>query len=106
MTITDTQIDAVARMLNALGEGSRLRIVRALWEGPASVGQIVEATALKQANVSKQLSILVDAGILDRRREGTSIIYFIALPLVRDLCQLVCQGARQVAAKRLEALED
>ncbi|MBL8701380.1 MAG: winged helix-turn-helix transcriptional regulator [Alphaproteobacteria bacterium] len=104
MSITDNQIDAVALLLGALGEASRLRIVRALWDGPAAVGQIVAETGLKQANVSKQLGLLVDAGILARRREGVSIIYAIALPMVRELCSLVCEGARQVAMRRLEAL--
>lgn len=104
MSITDNQIDAVAQLLGALGEPSRLRIVRALWDGPAAVGQIVVDTGLKQANVSKQLGLLVDAGILSRRRDGLSVIYAIALPMVRELCGLVCDGARQVAVRRLEAL--
>ena len=104
MSITDNQIDAVALLLGALGEPSRLRIVRALWDGPSAVGQIVADSGLKQANVSKQLGLLVDAGILTRRREGLSVIYAIALPMVRELCSLVCEGARQVAVRRLEAL--
>lgn len=104
MAITDNQIDAVAQLLGALGEPSRLRIVRALWDGPSPVGQIVEATGLKQANVSKQLGVLVEAGILSRRKDGLSVIYAIALPMVRELCDLVCEGARQVAVRRLEAL--
>lgn len=104
MTITDAQIDVVARLLAALGEPSRLRIVRALWDGEAAVGEIVGTTGLKQANVSKQLGVLVEAGILARRRDGVSVIYSIALPMVRDLCGLVCEGARQVAQRRLDAL--
>lgn len=104
MSITDSQIDAVARLLAALGEPSRLRIVRALWDGEAAVGEIVAATGLKQANVSKQLGLLVESGILSRRREGLSVIYAIALPMVRELCGLVCEGARQVAVRRLEAI--
>lgn len=96
MPIADTEIADVARLLAILGEPSRLRIVRAVWERPQAVNRIVEATGLKQANVSKQLGCLVEAGILDRRRDGVSVIYFIALPLVRDLCRLVCAGVRQI----------
>ncbi|CBS88510.1 putative transcriptional regulator, ArsR family (plasmid) [Azospirillum lipoferum 4B] len=96
MPIADTEIADVARLLAILGEPSRLRIVRAVWERPQAVNRIVEATGLKQANVSKQLGCLVEAGILGRRRDGVSVIYFIALPLVRDLCRLVCAGVRQI----------
>lgn len=105
MAISDRDIEAVARLLSALGEPSRLKIVRALWEAPASVGAIVRVTGLKQANVSKQLALLAAAGVLDRRREGTSVIYFIAVPLIRDMCELVCEGARQVTAQRAGTLE-
>ncbi len=106
MPIADTEIAGVARLLAVLGEPSRLRIVRAVWERPQAVNRIVEATGLKQANVSKQLGCLVDAGILGRRRDGVSVIYFIALPLVRDLCRLVCDSVRQIDDGKARLAED
>jgi DNA-binding transcriptional ArsR family regulator len=102
VAIADAQIDVVARLLAALGEPSRIRIIRALWDGPLSVGEITDAAGLKQSNASKQLAMLVDAGVLSRRREGSAVYYEIALPMVRDLCALVCDGARQVALARYE----
>lgn len=100
MALADEQVEEVAALLRALGEPSRLRILRALWERPATVGAIVDATGMKQANVSKQLALLYSAGIVARNRQGTSIIYHIALPIVRDLCALVCQGADEIAMRK------
>ncbi len=105
MAIDSQQIDQVARILAVLGEPSRLRILSALMDKPLSVNQIIAATGLKQANVSKQLSILFDSGLVARQREGVSVQYRIALPLLYDLCGLVCEGAREIAARRLAAFD-
>jgi len=105
MAIDSQQIDQVARILAVLGEPSRLRILSAMMDKPLSVNQIIAATGLKQANVSKQLSILLVSGLVARQREGVSVQYRIALPLLYDLCGLVCEGAREIAARRLAAFD-
>lgn len=102
--MNDSQIEAAATLLSVLGEPSRLRILRELWEGPRSVGEIVEHTGLKQSNVSRQLALLFEAGIVARDKQGTSRHYSIALPIVRDLCALVCEGAETAARRKAEAL--
>lgn len=105
MAIEAHQIDNVARLLSVLGEASRLRIISSLMAGPLSVGEIVAQTGFKQANVSKQLALLFDAGLVSRQREGVSIRYQIALPFLYDLCALVCDGTRQIASQRLASFE-
>jgi DNA-binding transcriptional ArsR family regulator len=72
--------------------------------GPVSVGELVEKSGLKQANISKQLGILQSAGIVSRRQDGNRAIYSIALPLVFELCELVCNGMDQQAVERAAAL--
>ena len=106
MAMTDGQIEGAARLLAVLGEPSRLKILRVLWEAPRSVGEIVEATGLKQSNVSRQLGLLHGAGIVARTPQGTRVLYEIALPVVRDLCGLVCEGAQLAAEKRINGLRD
>ncbi|WP_428940355.1 ArsR/SmtB family transcription factor [Fontivita pretiosa] len=101
--LTEAQLQAVAQLFHVLSEPTRLRIVQLLQRGPASVGQIVSQLGQKQANVSKQLSILLQAGIVRRQQQGNRAIYAIAMPLVLDLCHLVCahvaNQARQQAAR-------
>jgi len=84
------QLTAVARLFAVLSESSRLALLQLLQAGPLTVNELVEASGMKQANVSKQLAILHDSHLVKREREGTSIRYEIADPLVYALCNLVC----------------
>jgi DNA-binding transcriptional ArsR family regulator len=103
-SLDDAQLQAVAQLFGVLSEGSRLRILQTLQAGPSSVGDLVGRSGLKQANVSKQLAILQSAGIIDRRQDGNRAIYSIKLPLVFELCDLVCQGVARQAAERAAML--
>lgn len=102
--LSDAQLAAVAELFDVLSEPSRLRILRVLHDGPCDVGRIVEASDFKQANVSKQLGVLLSSGVVTRRQEGNRAIYSIALPMVFDLCELVCKGVAQEAEARAAAL--
>ena len=97
------QLQAVARLFEVLAEPTRLDILQNLKQKSLSVNEIVSATDCKQANVSKQLGILHDAGLLDRRREGNQVFYSIADPMIFDLCSLVCGKLRKDAQQQLAA---
>ena len=98
------QLQAVADLFAVLSEESRLRILQILKNGPANVGELVEQSRLKQANVSKQLGTLLTAGVIARRQEGNRAYYSIAMPVVFDLCAAVCDGVAKQAATRAAAL--
>jgi DNA-binding transcriptional ArsR family regulator len=100
----EAQLHAVADLFSVLSEASRLRILQVLHDGPATVGQIMDATGFKQANASKQLGILHAAGVLAREKDGNAVRYSIRLPLVFDLCTLVCAGLREEAEARAKLL--
>ena len=84
------QLSAVARLFTVLSEPSRLVLLQALHGGPLTVSQLVKACAMKQANVSKHLGVLHDHHLVKREREGISIRYEIADPMIFALCNLVC----------------
>ena len=100
----EEQLQAVAELFSVLSEPTRLRILQTLQQGSASVGQIMDATCIKQANASKQLGILYQSGVLQREKQGNQVVYSIRMPLVYDLCDLVCDGLRDEARKALRAL--
>ena len=81
------QLAAVSRLFGALSESSRLQLLQALHDGPMSVNELVEATGLKQANVSKQLALLFEAHLVKRERQGTTVLYEISDPMVFSLCE-------------------
>lgn len=83
-------LDLVAARFRMLAEPMRLRLLHALHDCELSVTQLVEATAATQANVSKHLGLMLDAGLLRRRKDGLNVFYAIADPMVFELCDLVC----------------
>lgn len=55
-----------------------------------NVMEVCEATGLGQANLSKHLKVMTQAGILSRQPKGTSAYYEIIDPLVFEFCELAC----------------
>ena len=65
----------LAALFKALGDSLRLQIVRLLKSDSLSVSELCEVFDLRQSALSHHLKILVEAGLLVRRREGTAIFY-------------------------------
>ena len=83
-------LHSVADYFSILSEPMRLKILNLLREDEKCVQQLVETTNTSQANVSKHLKVMLQAGILSRRTEGTSAYYRVEDELIFELCQLVC----------------
>ncbi len=58
----------------ALADVNRLRMVRRLAEGPATVGDLIETVGLSQPLVSWHVSMLRAAGIVETRRAGREVL--------------------------------
>ena len=97
-------MELIARRFRTLGEPYRLRLLQVLEPGEKTVGEMVDALDGNQPNISKHLQILHGAGVVSRRREGTSIHYSISDPVVFKLCELVCRGAAERSREELEEL--
>ena len=104
LALGEAQIQAIAELFAVLSEPTRLRILQTLQRGPATVGQIMDAADIKQANASKQLGILHQAGVLAREKEGNQVRYSIRMPLIFDLCDVVCSSLRDEAEARAKLL--
>ena len=102
----------VADYFKVLSEVSRLQVLCCLKAGAKNVTEIIEETGLGQANVSKHLKILAQAGIVTRQPRGVSVYYEITDPLIFELCELVCDRLAQRLQeqshqlKKLEALRE
>ncbi|MDA0267758.1 MAG: metalloregulator ArsR/SmtB family transcription factor [Cyanobacteria bacterium] len=90
--LSPAALGLMASFFKVLSEASRLQIVCVLQTGSKNVTEIIEATGLGQANVSKHLKMLTQAGIVSRQPQGVSVYYQIANPFVFDLCKLVCDA--------------
>ncbi len=69
-----SQVD-ILKVFKALGDEARLRILRAVEIAELSVAEIVTALKMPQSSVSRHLKPLRDSGLLETRRDGTSVFY-------------------------------
>lgn len=92
-------LDMVAERFKVLAEPMRLRLIYSLMDGEKSVTQLVEETGSLQANVSKHLGMMLDAGVVGRRKEGLRAYYRVTDESIYELCDLVCGSIQD----RLEA---
>jgi DNA-binding transcriptional ArsR family regulator len=97
-------LERVARLFGVLAEPTRLAILQKLKTRPMPVKELVELLDARQANVSKQLGILYEAGLVERQREGGMVVYSISEPMIFQLCHLVCDKLRRDAEREIEAL--
>lgn len=93
----------IAARFRILAEPARLLILNTLLEGELTVSDLVDATGLNQANVSKHLGLLRTSGFVDRRKEGVYAWYRVADPSVVQLCEIMC-GRLEAHAEERTAL--
>ena len=97
-------VDLVALRFRALGDPLRIRLIEHLLDGEASVHELVASTGANQQNVSKHLGVLLHAGIVGRRKEGTFAYYRIVDEVVHRLCEQVCESVERQHAELGAAL--
>jgi len=93
--LPDPLADLIAHRFRVLGEPMRIKLLDRLREGPATVGELQEATGASQQNVSKHMGVLRAAGFVSRTKQGNFSRYSIADNAVFDLCDTVCGGLRE-----------
>ena len=84
-----------ARVLKALANESRLMIVDRLSRGEASAGELVALVGTDASTVSKHLSILRAHGIVEDRRQGSSVYYRLLTPCVLNFFTCATDVLRQ-----------
>jgi methanogenic corrinoid protein MtbC1 len=79
-------------ILDELADASRRAILEQLRTGPKSVMELVEATALKQPNVSNHLAKMRERGLVVAQRSGRQVFYSLANPLVEAVLTTALSG--------------
>lgn len=95
--------EMIAQRLRVIGDPMRIRILDLLREEELSVNAITDALGTSQQNASKHLGVLLQAGIVARRKEGTTALYRVADAGVYELCEQVC-GGLQAQISEINAL--
>lgn len=95
--MTPAMLERVAEQFRALSEPSRLALMSELFAGERNVSELVDATGLSLANVSKHLGILHQAGWVSRRKDGLHVVYALADDRTQQLCDMMCARVRERA---------
>ena len=103
--LTEEAIGQVAGYFKLLSEPLRLRILQVLREGERTVQQLVDELHCSQANVSKHLRLLLDGGLVARRKEGLNAYYRLADPVIDSLCGIVCNRQQGLLESRVAAFQ-
>jgi len=86
-----------ARLFRVLGHPVRVRILELLREGERAVGSMQSELGLDSGATSQHLAALRGVGVVETRREGTSVLYRIDDPGVFELLD----AGRAIITRRL-----
>ena len=98
--------------LRALADPTRLRIMRLLADMELAVGELAQVLGQSQPRVSRHVRILCDAGLAERRREGSWAFLRIAIgesrapPLGAAVARLLAAGEGEDAGFAARCAED
>jgi ArsR family transcriptional regulator len=84
-----TQYKAQARILKALAHPTRLFIVDELSRGERCVCELTGMIGVEMPTVSRHLSQLRNAGILDDEKRGSQVFYRLRVPCVLNFFKCV-----------------
>ena len=93
-------LELVAGRFKALSEPTRLSLLAQILDSEKTVTELVKATGLSQPNVSKHLTMLSEAGVVSRRREGLHVHYSVADESVTALIQSAYDAMAKQFAER------
>jgi ubiquinone/menaquinone biosynthesis C-methylase UbiE len=71
-------LDPALAGLNAAGEETRLRLLALLAQSELTVSEVVTILGQSQPRISRHLKLLVEAGLIERRREGAWAFFRLA----------------------------
>jgi len=86
-----------ANLFRVLGHPARVRVLELLHEGERSVGALQAELGLDSGGTSQHLAALRRIGLVESRREGTSVYYRVEDPTVFDLLD----AGRAIITRRL-----
>ncbi len=100
----DTSFRLHAELCKVLTDPKRLLLIDALRDAERCVGELAEQIGMSLPNASQHLSVLRHAGLVEARREGTTVHYRLVEPRIAEACDIVHQivADRRADRRRLD----
>ncbi len=102
--LSEEALEMIANRFRLLSDPMRLKILHTLGDEEMNVTDLVNTTGAGQANVSKHLGTLLNAGIVSRRKEGLNSIYRVSDKTIFELCEAVCSRLKKQLETHQNAL--
>lgn len=84
-----------AEIIKAIAHPLRIAIIDFLRTGPQCVCDIAKQVRSERSNVSRHLSVMVSAGVLDSRKDGLKVIYSLKTPCILNFFSCVTKCLQQ-----------
>jgi ArsR family transcriptional regulator len=97
--------EARARVIKAMAHPSRLLIMDELSKGERCVCDLTELVGSDTSTVSKHLSLMKNAGVVDDEKRGTMVYYRLRVPCILNFFGCVESVLEQVALASREAVK-
>ena len=94
-----------AKIVKAISHPLRIAIINFLKDGEQCVCNIAKHIGSEQSNVSRHLSIMVNAGLLSFRKEGLKVIYKLQTPCVLDFLKCVTKCLKEQTKENKKLLK-
>jgi DNA-binding transcriptional ArsR family regulator len=95
-----------ADFFKALAHPMRIRILELLSEGEKNVNELQAILGSEGSAVSQQLAVLRNKNVVNRIKDGTSVIYSLRDPLIKDLLSVAKQIFDNHLVDAISLLED
>lgn len=102
---TKARYEARATVIKAMAHATRLFIVEELARGERCVQEITEMVGADVSTVSKHLSVLKNAGIVQDQKRGAQVFYSLVVPCVVNFFTCVESVLRARAEDRAAMVE-
>jgi ArsR family transcriptional regulator len=93
-----------ADIAKAIAHPLRIAIINFLKDGEQCVCDIAEYVGSERSNVSRHLSVMVNAGLLDYRKEGLKVIYKLKCACIIDFFSCVIRVLKEQAEENQQLL--
>lgn len=103
--IKQLQYQKQAEVAKAIGHPLRVAIIDFLRAGEQCVCDIADYVGSERSNVSRHLSVMVRAGILEYHKEGLKVIYKLRTPCVLEFFSCITDVLRQQAKENEQLLK-
>ena len=94
--------DARAKIIKAMAHPVRLFIVDELFRNEKYVHELTQMIGLDMSTVSKHLSVLKNAGIVQDEKRGSQVYYKLRMPCVMNFLGCIDSVLKDLAKEQIE----